>query len=129
VGFVNGCWVIGWGFVAKVAFFLALRPDAMSDGAGIGDSRVFYTSWKQDLYDIRQVDCCTSYISPFEIQFFSNNHGEVMKVRCEINRATVFSASPHSASRDPNSSVGRVTSEGCQRGFLVGDHSVTGRYR
>jgi hypothetical protein len=22
-------WVIGWGFVAKVAFFLALRPDAM----------------------------------------------------------------------------------------------------
>ena len=48
MGFVNGCWVIGWGFVAKVAFFLALRPDAMSDGAGIGDSRVFYTSWKQD---------------------------------------------------------------------------------
>ena len=40
--------MIGWGFVAKVAFFLALRPDAMSDGAEIGDSRVFYPSWKQD---------------------------------------------------------------------------------
>lgn len=82
MGFVNGCWVIGWGFVAKVAFFLALRPDAMSDGAGIGDSRVFYTSWEQGLYNIRWFDCCTSYISPSEIQFFSSNHGEVMKVRC-----------------------------------------------
>jgi hypothetical protein len=89
VGFVNGCWVIGWGFCGEGGFFPCFEAGCdvelrqIADGAGFGDSRVFYTSWKQDLYDLRWVVFCASYISPFEMQFFSNNHGEVMKVRCE----------------------------------------------
>jgi hypothetical protein len=71
------------GFCGEGGFFPCFEAGCDVESQQIADSRVFYTSWKQALYDIEWRVFFASYISPFEIQFFSNNIREVMKVRRE----------------------------------------------